>query len=45
MSAPVSRSGGLAMICAIAFTGPLFFYGVGTWLSLSGSAGAGFVCR
>jgi UDP-N-acetylmuramyl pentapeptide phosphotransferase/UDP-N-acetylglucosamine-1-phosphate transferase len=33
-SAPVSRSGGLAMIFAIALTGPLFFYGVGTWLSL-----------
>ena len=33
-SAPVSRSGGLAMVCAIALTGPLFFYGVGTWLSL-----------
>ena len=32
--APVSRSGGLAIICAIALTGPLFFYGVGTWLSL-----------
>jgi UDP-N-acetylmuramyl pentapeptide phosphotransferase/UDP-N-acetylglucosamine-1-phosphate transferase len=36
-SAPVSRSGGLAMVCAIAFTGPLFFHGVGTWLSLSGA--------
>lgn len=34
---PVSRSGGLAVICAIAFTGPLFFYGVGTWLSISGA--------
>jgi UDP-N-acetylmuramyl pentapeptide phosphotransferase/UDP-N-acetylglucosamine-1-phosphate transferase len=33
-SAPVSRSGGLAMVCAILLTGPLFFYGVGTWLSL-----------
>ena len=33
-SAPVSRSGGLAMVCAIMLTGPLFFYGVGTWLSL-----------
>jgi UDP-N-acetylmuramyl pentapeptide phosphotransferase/UDP-N-acetylglucosamine-1-phosphate transferase len=33
-SAPVSRSGGLAMVCAIVLTGPLFFYGVGTWLSL-----------
>lgn len=33
-SAPVSRSGGLAMVFAIALTGPLFFYGVGTWLSL-----------
>ena len=33
-SAPVSRSGGLAMICAIALIGPLFFYGVGAWLSL-----------
>lgn len=33
-SAPVSRSGGLAIVCAIALTGPLFFYGVGTWLSL-----------
>ena len=36
-SAPVSRSGGLAMVCAIALTGPLFFYGVGTWLSLGGA--------
>ncbi len=35
--APMSRSGGLAMVCAIALTGPLFFYGVGTWLSLSGA--------
>jgi len=35
-SAPVSRSGGLAMVFAIALTGPLFFYGVGTWLSLGG---------
>lgn len=33
-SAPVSRSGGLAIICAIALTGPLFFYGVGTWITL-----------
>jgi UDP-N-acetylmuramyl pentapeptide phosphotransferase/UDP-N-acetylglucosamine-1-phosphate transferase len=33
-SAPVSRSGGLAIVCAIALTGPLFFYGVGTWLAL-----------
>ena len=32
--APISRSGGLAIVCAIALTGPLFFYGVGTWLSL-----------
>lgn len=31
---PISRSGGLAIVCAIALTGPLFFYGVGTWLSL-----------
>jgi UDP-N-acetylmuramyl pentapeptide phosphotransferase/UDP-N-acetylglucosamine-1-phosphate transferase len=36
-SAPVSRSGGLAMVCAIALTGPLFFDGVGTWLSLGGA--------
>ena len=36
-SASISRSGGLAMVCAIALTGPLFFYGVGTWLSLSGA--------
>ena len=36
-SAPVSRSGRLAMVCAIALTGPLFFYGVGTWLSLGGA--------
>jgi UDP-GlcNAc:undecaprenyl-phosphate/decaprenyl-phosphate GlcNAc-1-phosphate transferase len=35
-STPVSRSGGLAIVCAILFTGPLFFYGVGTWLSLVG---------
>jgi UDP-N-acetylmuramyl pentapeptide phosphotransferase/UDP-N-acetylglucosamine-1-phosphate transferase len=33
-SAPVSRSGGLAIVCAIMLTGPLFIYGVGTWLSL-----------
>jgi len=33
-SAPVSRSGGLAIVCAIVLTGPLFFYGVGTWLTL-----------
>jgi len=33
-NAPVSRSGGLAIVCAILLTGPLFFYGVGTWLSL-----------
>jgi UDP-N-acetylmuramyl pentapeptide phosphotransferase/UDP-N-acetylglucosamine-1-phosphate transferase len=33
-SAPVSRSGGLAIVCAILLTGTLFFYGVGTWLSL-----------
>jgi UDP-GlcNAc:undecaprenyl-phosphate/decaprenyl-phosphate GlcNAc-1-phosphate transferase len=33
-SAPVSRSGGLAIVCAILLTGPLFFYGVGTWLSV-----------
>jgi UDP-N-acetylmuramyl pentapeptide phosphotransferase/UDP-N-acetylglucosamine-1-phosphate transferase len=33
-SVPVSRSGGLAMVCAILLTGSLFFYGVGTWLSL-----------
>ena len=32
--APVPRSGGLAMVCAIALTGPLFFHGVGTWLSV-----------
>lgn len=36
-STPVSRSGGLALVCAIALTGPLFFYGVGTWLSLGGA--------
>jgi UDP-N-acetylmuramyl pentapeptide phosphotransferase/UDP-N-acetylglucosamine-1-phosphate transferase len=36
-SAPVPRSGGLAMVCAIAVTGPLFFYGVGTWLGLAGA--------
>jgi UDP-GlcNAc:undecaprenyl-phosphate/decaprenyl-phosphate GlcNAc-1-phosphate transferase len=36
-SASVSRSGGLAMVCAIALTGPFFFYGVGTWLSLTGA--------
>ena len=35
--APVLRSGGLAMVCAIAFTGPLFFNGVGTWLGLGGA--------
>lgn len=34
-SAPVSRSGGLAMVCALALTGTLFFHGVGTWLGLS----------
>jgi UDP-N-acetylmuramyl pentapeptide phosphotransferase/UDP-N-acetylglucosamine-1-phosphate transferase len=33
-SAPVSRSGGLAIVCAIMLTGPLFIYGIGTWLSL-----------
>jgi UDP-N-acetylmuramyl pentapeptide phosphotransferase/UDP-N-acetylglucosamine-1-phosphate transferase len=33
-SAPVSRSGGLALVCAIMLTGLLFIYGVGTWLSL-----------
>src|SRR5471032_187291 len=33
-STPVSRSGGLAIVCAILLTGSLFFYGVGTWLSL-----------
>jgi UDP-N-acetylmuramyl pentapeptide phosphotransferase/UDP-N-acetylglucosamine-1-phosphate transferase len=34
-SAPVSRGGGLAMVCAILLTGSLFFNGVGTWLSLA----------
>jgi UDP-N-acetylmuramyl pentapeptide phosphotransferase/UDP-N-acetylglucosamine-1-phosphate transferase len=33
-SAPVPRSGGLAIVCGIMLTGPLFIYGVGTWLSL-----------
>jgi UDP-GlcNAc:undecaprenyl-phosphate GlcNAc-1-phosphate transferase len=33
-STPVPRSGGLAIVCAVVLTGPLFFDGVGTWLSL-----------
>jgi len=34
-SAPVSRSGGLAIMCALALAGVLFFRGVGTWLGLA----------
>ena len=34
-SAPVSRSGGLAMVFAIMFIGPFFIFGVGTWLSVA----------
>ncbi len=34
-SAPVPRSGGLAMVCALALSGVLFLHGVGTWLSLA----------
>lgn len=36
-SAPVPRSGGLAIVCALALTGALFFQGVGTWLGLGAS--------